>query len=112
MKKRIVIGCGVTFSIFILLLMGLWIYLSYLDKWYDQVQSELPPIKQKIIVLNRQVVDQLPNPEGTTETEYHDWGLGSDNDYGILTCVVYAIIDPNLNIQLWHGSNLIDSLII
>lgn len=106
MKKRLLMGCAVIAGIFIIGLLGLLIYWTYLGIWYKQVQSALPEVKQKLIVLNHAVISQIPIPNGVSEINKEDRGVNSPFDYGISTKINYFVDNSEVDIPAYYRSIL------
>lgn len=110
MNKKIWIGLGIFFVMVVTSIIGFWIHLTYLGKWYDQVWAEMPSIDQKMISLNHAALAQIPIPAGVIMTEQQEWGVDSiHTSYGVDTHISYMIIDPKLDVQLYYR-NLMNQL--
>jgi len=101
MKKKVVIGSCILLCAIGVMILVIRMYFSYLAERYDQVQKELPLVKQKLIKLNIEKLALISNPEGTEEIERID--LGSEYDsYGIRTYVQYTQDSPDFDIQTYY----------
>jgi hypothetical protein len=102
--RKTMIGCGILLVILTVVLIGSWVYLDHLDKWYIQVQTELPEVKSKLITLNHATLSLLPPPDHVTEIGRHDWGENTSYEYGVLTYIDYRIEDSTLDVQAYYRS--------
>lgn len=106
MSKKMPLGCTVPITILICGLIGSVIYFLYLGSWYDQVQTEMPDVKQKLIDLNHETLNQIIPPKGIMELRREELGVKTISDYGVKTKVTYQIEDPGQDIQTYYQSLL------
>jgi hypothetical protein len=106
MKNKLKLGCAVIAGLVVLGIIGRLIYLNDLNNWYQQVQLEMPAVKQKLIALNHATLSQIPLADGVIETHREDWGINTKSTYGIGTMAKYQINNPELDIQAYYRSTL------
>jgi hypothetical protein len=104
MKKKLHLGCAEIAGIFVIGLLGLIIYLIYLGSWYERVQSAMPEVKQKLVVLNQAVISKIPPPNGVKEIKREAGGVNTPSDYKASTYIGYQINDPELDVQAYYRS--------
>ncbi len=107
MKRKVFWGCVIPVTVLILGFIGLFIYFFYLGNWYEQVQAELPEVKQKLIGLNHATLTNITPPNEVVEIKREDLGVFANYDYGVSTNVDYQIESSELDIQGYYETMLI-----